>query len=441
MTQGSSRCSQPWAARRDPFGVDDKTTTVGNDNSMIATQPLPAQPTICQVLHSLHIGGAELLAAELTRALRSRFRFVFACLDGGGPLADQLRDEGHVVEVLNRQPGVDWRCSRRLAKFLCEQQVTAIHAHQYTPFFYSLLARGMRGAPPVIFTEHGRQHPDHRKLKRVVCNRLLLRASDRVLAVGEAVRQALIANEGIPGSRVDVLFNGVKLEAFRSAATDWTMRAAVRRELGLAESDFVVAQIARLNELKDHATAARAIARVTRQANNVQWLVAGDGEQRASLEAAIRDHGIGNVTKLLGTRHDIPRLLAASDACLLSSISEGIPLTLIEAMAARLPVVATDVGGVSEIVVPEVTGLLASAGDDETLAQHLVRLAANRSLAARLGRNGAVRAKDLFSFERMAEGYADVFEQITGGSRGIVATTEMKPKGPRRATCATESAP
>ncbi|TXT17324.1 MAG: glycosyltransferase [Planctomycetota bacterium] len=126
---------------------------------------------------------------------------------------------------------------------------------------------------------------------------------------------------------------------------------------------------------------------------------------------------------------------------MLSSISEGIPLTLIEAMAARLPVVATDVGGVSEIVVPEVTGLLASAGDDETLAQHLVRLAANRSLAARLGRNGAVRAKDLFSFERMAEGYADVFEQMTGGSRGIVATTEMKPKGPRRAACATESAP
>lgn len=407
---------------------------------MIATQPLPVQPTICQVLHSLHIGGAELLAAELTRALRSRFRFVFACLDGGGPLADQLRDEGHVVEVLNRQPGIDWRCARRLAKFLREQNVTAIHAHQYTPFFYSLLARGMRGTPPVIFTEHGRQHPDHRKLKRVVCNRLLLRSRDRVIAVGEAVRSALISNEGIPASRVEVLFNGVSLKPFRAAANDLASRAAVRRELGLADSDFVVVQVARLNALKDHATAARAIARVTHQANNVQWLVVGDGEQRSVLESTIRENGIGNVTKLLGTRRDVPRLLAAADACLLSSISEGIPLTLIEAMATRLPVVATDVGGVSEVVVSEVTGLLASAGDDDTLARHLVRLAADRSLAARLGRNGAVRAEDLFSFERMADGYASVFEQMTGGSPACVVATDSKPESLRRAPRVTESA-
>ena len=379
---------------------------------MIAAQPLPTPPTICQVLHSLHIGGAELLAAELTRALRSRFRFVFACLDGAGPLADQLRDEGHVVEVLNRQPGIDWRCSRRLAAFLREQNVTAIHAHQYTPFFYSLLARGMRGSPPVIFTEHGRQHPDSRKLKRVVCNRLLLRPRDRVLAVGEAVRQAVITNEGIAASRVEVLFNGVKLEPIRAAASDPSVRRSVRGELGLSESDFVVVQVARLNELKDHATAARTIARATHQANNIQWLVVGDGEQRPALEAAIRDNGIGNVTKLLGTRRDIPRLLAAADACLLSSISEGIPLTLIEAMAARLPIVATDVGGVAEVVVRDITGLLAPAGDDESLAGHLARLAADRSLAARLGRNGAARAEDLFSFDRMADGYARVFEEV-----------------------------
>ncbi len=379
---------------------------------MIATQPLPSLPTICQVVHSLHIGGAELLVSALSRELRSRFRFVFACLDGAGPLADQLRDEGHVVEVLNRQPGVDWRCTRRLAKFLHEEHVAAIHAHQYTPFFYSLLARGLGGQPPLIFTEHGRQHPDYRRLKRVVCNRLLLRPRDRVIAVGEAVREALIKHEGIPASRVEVLCNGVSLDPYRAVASDPMLRTAVRRELGLGESDFVVVQVARLNELKDHATAARAIARAAQQAPNIRWLVVGDGEQRGTLEAAIRDNGIGSVTQLLGTRRDVPRLLAAADACLLSSISEGIPLTLIEAMAARLPVISTDVGGVAEVVVPEITGLLAPAGDDATLAQHLVRLATDRALASRLGRNGAARAEDLFSFERMANGYAAVFEEV-----------------------------
>ena len=371
------------------------------------------QPTICQVVHSLHIGGAELLVTELSRALRDRFRFVFACLDGDGPLAEQLRGEGHLVEVLNRRAGIDWRCGRRLARFLREENVAAVHAHQYAPFFYSLLARGLGQQPPIVFTEHGRQHPDHPRYKRIVCNRLLLRSHDRVIAVGEAVRSALIANEGIPASRVEVLFNGVRLEPYRAASSNPALRAVVRRELGLSDSDFVVIQVARLNELKDHATAARTIARTTHQAANIRWLVVGDGEQRGALEAAVQDHGIGHVTKLLGTRRDVPRLLAAADACLLSSISEGIPLTLIEAMAARLPVVSTDVGGVAEVVVPEVTGLLAPSGDDALLADHLTRLDADRAFASRLGRKGAARAEDLFSFQQMADGYARVFEQLT----------------------------
>ncbi|MFM9963080.1 MAG: glycosyltransferase [Planctomycetaceae bacterium] len=433
------------------------------------------KPTICQVVHSLHVGGAELLVTELSRVLRDRYRIVIACLDDGGPLADQLRDEGHVVEVLDRRSGVDWQCGRRLARFLREQNVAAIHAHQYTPFFYSLLARGLGRQPPIVFTEHGRQHPDHPRLKRIVCNRLLLRSCDRVIAVGEAVRRALIANEGIRPSRVEVLFNGVRLDSYRSAANDPALRAAVRRELGLSDTDFVIAQVARLNELKDHTTAARAIGRLhNRLASgvesaqrhslcepnalasgdspslrhpprpvasaigsqrdhrgadadsladdppNVRWLVIGDGEQRATLEAAVRDNNIGEVTQLLGTRRDVPRLLAAADVCLLSSISEGIPLTLIEAMAARLPVVSTDVGGVAEVVVPEFTGLLAPAGDDAQLANQLARLAADRALAARWGDNGAARAEKLFSFEQMADGYARVFEEV-------VCNVEFKP--------------
>ena len=375
-------------------------------------------PTICQVVHSLHIGGAELLVTELSRALRDRFRFVFACLDSAGPLAEQLRDEGHVVEVLERQSGVDWRCGRRLARFLREQQVAAIHAHQYTPFFYAMMARGFSGRTPIVFTEHGRQHPDYRRLKRVVCNRLLLRQDDRVIAVGEAVRQALIRHEGIPASRVELLFNGIRLQLFRNAADDRAMRSQVRSELGLSDSEFVVVQVARLNSLKDHATAARAIARAARQVGSLRWLVVGDGEERAALEATLREQQIGGITQLLGSRRDVPRLLAASDVCLLSSISEGIPLTLIEAMAARLPVVATDVGGVAEVVVPDFNGLLAPAKDDATLAQHLVRLAQDRALGPRLGRNGAARAADLFSFQRMAEGYARVFEEVLEQASG-----------------------
>src|SRR5438067_9821303 len=147
--------------------------------------------TICQVLHGLWVGGAEVLAARLARQLGDRFRFVFVCLDELGTLGQELRAEGFPVEVLQRRAGLDWRCSLRLARFLRRERVDLVHAHQYTPFFYSLMARFLYRRPAVLFTEHGRHYPDYPRRKRMLANRFLLQRRDRVVGVGEAVRQAL----------------------------------------------------------------------------------------------------------------------------------------------------------------------------------------------------------------------------------------------------------
>src|SRR5947209_3520073 len=130
--------------------------------------------TVCQVLHTLQVGGAEMLAARLARRLRGRCRFVFACLDGLGTLGEQLRGEGFPVEVVGRRSGLDYRCALRLAKVFRRESVDLVHAHQYTPFFYTLLARLLCRRPPVLFTEHGRHYPDYPRPKRMVVNRLLL---------------------------------------------------------------------------------------------------------------------------------------------------------------------------------------------------------------------------------------------------------------------------
>src|SRR5262245_55930534 len=193
--------------------------------SCTMTQP----PTVCQLLHSLTVGGAEVLAARIGRQLRGRYRFVFACLDELGLLGEQLRAEGFAVHVLDRQPGVDWRLTWRLARLLRSEEVDLVHAHQYTPFFYSLAARLLYRRPPVLFTEHGRAYPDSPRRKRMIANRLLLERRDRVVGVGESVRRALIDNEGIPAERVGVIYNGIDAAAF----ADRGDRAEVRRELGL----------------------------------------------------------------------------------------------------------------------------------------------------------------------------------------------------------------
>jgi glycosyltransferase involved in cell wall biosynthesis len=370
------------------------------------------RPTICQLLHTLNVGGAEVLAARLARRLRDRFRFLLVCLDELGALGKDLAEEGfHVTVVGRRQPGVDWRCAWRLGRLLRREGVGLIHAHQYGPFFYALAARLLYRRPPVLFTEHGRDHPDHPRRKRIVVNQLLLRRRDRVVGVGEAVRQALIHNEGIPAGRVEVLYNGVDLSPFGRPCAD---RAALRREVGAEDGDFVIFQVARLDRLKDHATAVRALARLVPRLPRARLVLVGEGPERGPIEELVRRDGLGAHVRLLGLRKDVARLLPAADLFLLTSVTEGIPLTVIEAMGAGLPVVATRVGGMTEVVEDGGTGLLAPAGDDGALAEQVLRLAQGPALREEMGRLGRARAAELFSEERMLDGYVRLYREMLG---------------------------
>lgn len=372
----------------------------------------PAQSTVCQLLHSLTIGGAEVLAARLARRQRGRYRFVFACLDDLGPLGNQLRNEGFPVHVLGRRPGLDLGCVRRFAAFLRSEDVDLIHAHQYTPYFYASLARRLYRRPPILFTEHGRFFPDLPNRKRIIANRLLLERRDRVVGVGESVRQALIHNEGIPPSRVGVIYNGVDLEAFSSEAAD---RESVRRELGLRSDEFAIFQVARLDHLKDHSTAIRTIARVVQRRPVARLVLIGEGPEEPRIRAEVERLGVSSSVLLLGLRTDVARLLPAADAFLLTSISEGIPVTLIEAMGARLPVVATAVGGIPEVVLNGKTGLLAPSGADAALADGLLRLVVEPGFRERLGLAGRERALSRFPQHLMHTSYLNCYEQMLNG--------------------------
>jgi glycosyltransferase involved in cell wall biosynthesis len=366
------------------------------------------RPTICQLLHTMHVGGAEVLAARLARQLGDRFRFLFACLEDAGTLGDELRAEGFAVEVLGRRPGLDWRCGLKLARLLRRERVDLVHAHQYTPFFYGIAARLLTRRPPVLFTEHGRHFPDYPRRKRMIVNRLLIEGRDRIVGVGEAVRQALIHNEGISASRVGVIYNGIDVDRFPARGD----QEAIRRELGLAATDLVVLQVARLDYLKDHATAVRTIQRVAARRPDARLVLVGDGPEREAISGLVNQLGLSEHVLFLGLRSDIPRLLRAADLLLLTSISEGIPLTLIEGMAAGLPVVSTDVGGTSEVVVAEETGLLAPAKDDDALARAVLRLGEDAALRRHLGQRGQERARALFSEARMHGHYLDLYREM-----------------------------
>ncbi len=357
-----------------------------------------------------------MLAARLARRLSDRYRFVFACLDDLGPLGRELRDEGYLVEVLGRRSGIDLACVRKLAAFARREGASLLHAHQYTPFFYCRAPGTWLPRPPVLFNEHGRFFPDLPSRKRMVFNRLFLRRKDRVVAVGESVKQALIDNEGLPAARIDVIYNGVRLNDFSVNAG---LRFEVRDELRIDPAAQVAIQVARLDYLKDHCTAVRTAERVQKQLPGFQLLVVGEGPERPKIEAEIQARQLAGCVRLLGMRTDVRRLLAAADVFLLTSISEGIPVTLIEAMGAELPVVSTAVGGIREVVLAEQTGLLAPAGDDVGLAKAALSLLADSRRSKEFGQAGRKRATALFSEEQMHAQYVQLYQQMlkVGGSQ------------------------
>jgi len=372
--------------------------------------PIDSRPTVCHVIHALGVGGAEVLVDQMVRRLSTEFRCIVAVLDEIGEIGERLQQYGIPVEHLHRQPGIDRGCARRLKEFADREDVQILHAHQCTPFFQAMLSRGVLGRRPVVFTEHGRHFPDTPSRKRAFVNRLLLRSCDRLIGCGAAVRQALIDNEGLPESRVEVIYNGVDLKAMGKPSRG--ARERIRSEFGIVPTEFVAVLVARLHKLKDHQTALRAVDRARQAIPNFRLLLAGEGDQRTAIEQTIRERGLDHTVILAGTRKDIPDLLAASDVFLMSSISEGIPLTVIEAMAARIPVVSTAVGGLPEIIQDGVTGLLAGAGDDGALAEALTRIAQNAALRQQLVDNAATHAVERFSLEGMLDSYRKVYREV-----------------------------
>ena len=373
------------------------------------------RPAICHVIHALGVGGAEVLVDQMVRFLSNEFHCVVAVLDDIGDIGERLRSDGFTVEHLKRQPGIDRGCAKRLKEFADRQGVQILHAHQYTPFFQSMLSRGLFGRRPVVFTEHGRHFPDVPSRKRSIVNRLMLRRCDRLIGCGGAVRQALIDNEGLPESRVEVIYNGVNLKSLGKPSSG--AREKIRAEFGYTSTDFVAVLVARLHELKDHQTALRAIDAARKQIPCLRFLLAGDGDQRVAIEQTIRERGLQQTVTLAGTRKDVADLLAASDVFLMSSISEGIPLTVIEAMAARRPVVSTAVGGLPELVEHGITGFLAPCRDDASLAAALIRLYRDPVLCKRMASVAAQRAVEKFSLEGMLNAYRDVYREVLDGNR------------------------
>lgn len=347
---------------------------------------------IVHVVSSLKVGGMEhfVLRIAANQAARHRVAIVAA---QDGPLREEAARLGLKVYVL----GGSQKHLRALrgAAILAWLRPHIAHAHNQTSLHYAVLAKRI-GRAKVVMTNHGQgmaspRTPSAREWSD----------TDRVIAVSQAVAARLQSPE--LAGKVSVIVNGIEKGEVRRS------RREMRAELGLGDGPVGLI-VARIDGFKGHDTLIQAVARLKEQGTNVTVLVAGDGPERGKLEKLAAELGLGeNEIRFLGFRSDVPDLHAASDFFLLPSLTEGLPLSVLEAMSAGKPVIATPVGGIPELVENERHGLLVPVQDEAALAEVVARVACDPVLQERMGRAGFERVQREFSFARMTECYEELY--------------------------------
>ena len=372
---------------------------------------------IAHVIGSFGVGGGERVALDLAAGQRARGAdVVVVSLEepANGPMAAEYAAHGiPIVRLAKRAGGIDVALVGKLALALWRRGIQIVHTHNPPPLIYGAPAARLAGAR-CVHTKHGANEMRGRR-------RLLARAAARCCAAFVAVsattaEQARAHGEVAP-SKLSTIENGIDLSRFAPSAT---LRATVRAELGLPAEAFVVGTVGRLVREKNQPLLVAALA--PHLSAQLRLVVVGDGPEKPALDAAVAALGErAQWVSRLGARGDVPRLLHALDVFALSSDSEGLPLVIVEAMAASLPVVSTAVGGIPAVVIDggvdgstgsHATGALVPRGDATALGSRLWQLASAPALGVSWGEEGRRRALARYSAQRMIDDYFAVYERI-----------------------------
>jgi L-malate glycosyltransferase len=355
------------------------------------------------LVHSLGVGGAEVMVCSLARHLRVGGADVeIGCLDEVGTLGEELRDAGFSVRLFDRRPGFDRRLPLRLGRHIRRAGFDVVHAHQRPAFFYGLLA-GLLHATPLVYTEHGPGEGRGPSRKKKMFNRLLARRARRITAVAEDLKRRLIEVEGFNSLQIDVIPNGVDLGRFGSPVS----QAVARARHGLPPQAQILGTVGRLHAVKNQALLLHVIARLNKRVPNALLVVVGSGAERPALEALAQQLEVADRVRFLGERRDIETVLPAFDVFSLASLAEGIPLTLLEAMAARVPIVATSAGGIPEAARPDREAILIAGAPPDC---HIPLTAAGLEYVDNFTAAVVQRLQDSAGSRRLAE---RAYERVT----------------------------
>ena len=386
---------------------------------------MPPPLTICHIILRLDFGGLENgLVMLINNMPAERYRHVVVCLEHATEFRARIRRDDVAVHEVRKRPGKDLGAYGRVRDLLRGLRPDVVHTRNL-PTVDMLAPARLAGVRALVHSEHG---VDAAELAGVPLKYKLLRRASRLLvrryiAVSKDLARWMTADIGLPRERISVVYNGVDQRSFRPRTEADGPRDSLLPPGFVPEEGFLLGTIGRLEAVKDQTNLVRGVLRALERRpdlrETLRLAVIGDGSLRAEMEALLEAAGAGALAWMPGFRDDAAALYRSFDLFALPSRREGTSNTVLEAMASGLPVVATDVGGNPDLVVPGETGCLVPAQDPDALAEAIVRYADDRALAARHGAAGRDKVLREFSLDAMVEGYGAVYETVaaSGASR------------------------
>lgn len=363
---------------------------------------------VFHLIDGLTFGGAETLLRDLASGLEQRGYRITVGYSTPGPFVKELENKGIKLLQIPRLSLIDPFFLLHIVQLLKKDLPDIVHTHLFKSDFHGRLAARIAGVPVVISTLHNNDSWANNRLLGFIYGGTAI-WSDRLIAVSPEVKDFHIKKTGVPAKKVLVIENGVDVSAFVGHENQ---AQKLREEFDIAINVPVFGIIGRLVTQKNVSMFLLVAVEILRNKPDARFLVVGEGDLREKLEVQAKELGLFPALVFTGMRKDIPVILAAIDVLVLSSLWEGLPVILLEAMAASRPVVSTAVDGVVGVVDPNVTAILTPINDHVALAEACLRLANEPDLRQRMGHAGYEKVLNSYSLSRMIDKISELYVQL-----------------------------